>query len=92
MGKRKTLEQRAIVFAKQYGDGLTFEAREVLRRGLREGFRKGHRANRISAAERRVVEAALLAAKHCRKYGTVPLDELMAAVEKLERAKGGANG
>lgn len=50
------------------------------------------RANRISAAERRVIKAAVVAAKHCRKHGTVTLDELMAAVDKLERAKGGANG
>lgn len=79
MGKRKTLAARA----RAYGD------RAVVRdfSSFSAAWLAGHRANRISAAERRVVEAA--ENWDMRKPG---LGALRDAIEALQRAKGGANG
>ena len=92
MAKRKTLRERAGAYSRKLKpDAMTEEeltGRACAVSGYEAGYRAGARSTRISAAQRRVVKVALAAAKHCRKYGTVPLDELMAEVAKLERAKG----
>lgn len=51
-----------------------------------------HRANRISAAERRVVEAALATWPQPTKKNYLALGAALKRLVDLQRAKGGANG
>jgi len=101
MGKRKTQSQRAIECAERYGINPNWSVQQALRSGIVIGWKQGRkaatgdmrRANRISAAERRVVEAAACYFNSENASArVVNACNLKNQVEALQRAKGGANG
>lgn len=83
MGKRKTSEEMSRAYAGQFP--ARYQA--MVREAHEAGQRAGHRANRISAAERRVKEVAVAF-----RHGAAGWEELCKVVDALERAKGGGNG
>ena len=91
MGKRKT--DRATAYSDKYVTDLAYTQDDV-HSLVKHAHKAGHRANRISAAQRRVVAAALewvkppLWSGDATKAGL----KLASAVDALQRAKGGANG
>lgn len=93
MRKRKSVREKAHYNAWKLWPSSTVE-HGLARLGYVRGAEYGHRANRISAAERRVVEAAVewvkppLWSGDATKAGL----KLASAVDALQRAKGGANG
>ena len=92
MRKPKTLKERAGAYSRRLCGEAAGELNDARRACALSGYIAGHRANRISAAQRRVVEAAIALARPGKKTTGVSIPNLLAAVENLERAKGGRNG
>lgn len=76
--KKPTLRERAWSKALDANPTLSF------RQSYADGYEAGHRANRLTKAEREVVEAAKAFVR--REPNSAP--KLDAAVSNLERAKG----
>lgn len=91
MGKRKTLAERALEYRMKQG---TNEFLADVH--WRAGYLAGHRANRISAAERRVVEAAVAyctaTTSETHRAADMALGVAVAMLQDKQRAKGGGNG
>lgn len=100
MGKRKSVREKALSYARVFPKEMQHLARLA--------YESGHRANRISAAERRVVEAAIEYVTKIRaiEIGETNIDMRIAEVGRrkrlwdalenaalnLQRTKGGGNG
>jgi hypothetical protein len=92
MAKKMTLQKRAAAYAATVGGALKPEHRDLVRRGVVLGYHAGHRANRLTRAERAVVKAAMMEFKKRieRDPHTLAITPLVSALKALARAKGGA--
>ncbi|MCA3246516.1 MAG: hypothetical protein ING29_08590 [Azospirillum sp.] len=85
MAKKMTLTDKAQRLAKTQVSEMAHPHTAFM-----VGYLAGHRANRLTRAERAILKEAVGVARHCKRYGTCPLDDLMKLVAAYERAKGGA--
>jgi hypothetical protein len=84
MCKKMTLAARAVAYATKDA------GRHEYVRGKRDGYIAGHRANRLTRAERAVVKAAVAWARCKPGCDQTSLSALLDAVQRYEIAKGGA--
>jgi hypothetical protein len=87
MGKRITVRKKADAYAR-----WLVPLDPLAKMWVYTGFIAGHRANRLTRAERAVVKAAVAAAHDVSKRPAWRSDaelDLLDAIKALERAKGG---